>query len=143
MEHSRPTQVSGLDTVSGFEVIDTILRESEAGETVAALSEKYKVPPGVIYQWRALFLPAFKHQQQLKELEEENVRLRQFITDAMADGIAAKAHILNQITSNIKERIRPRGTQHSKLHSSDDPNGNGIEAVERRDSLSSVDPDPE
>ena len=142
MEHSRPTQVSGLDTVSGFEVIDTILRESEAGETVAALSEKYNVPPGVIYQWRALFLPAFKHQQQLKELEEENVRLRQFITDAMADGIAAKAHILSQITSNLKERTRPRGVQDRDPRPSDHPDGSGIEATERHDSLGSVDPKP-
>lgn len=140
MERSRPTQVSDLSTLSGFEVIDTILRESEAGETVAALSEKYNVPPGVIYQWRALFLPAFKHQQQLKELEEENVRLRQFITDAMADGIAAKAHILGQITSNLKERTRPRGAQNERLRSSEHPNSNGIEAVDESNLLGPVDP---
>jgi transposase-like protein len=140
MERSRPTQVSDLSTLSGFEVIDTILRESEAGETIAALSEKYNVPPSVIYQWRALFLPAFKHQQQLKELEEENVRLRQFITDAMADGIAAKAHILSQITSNIKERIRPRGAQNERLRSSEHPNSNDIEALDESNLLDPVDP---
>jgi transposase-like protein len=86
MEHSRPRQDDNVESSSGFDFIDEILRESDAGVTVAALAEKYNVPRGIIYQWKALFLPTFKHNQRLKALEEENAQLRQFITEAMSDG---------------------------------------------------------
>jgi LysM repeat protein len=142
MERIHPTQEGTVDTFSGFEVIDTILHEVEAGETVAAISEKYNLPAGVIYQWKALFFPAFKHQQQLKALEEENARLKQFITDAMADGLAAKAHILSQINSGLRGRIRPRGMHDHEQSSSEYPDGEDNEPVGRRDSLGSVDPKP-
>jgi hypothetical protein len=122
MQRKHPSQEIATDTHSEFDIIDTILQESEAGVSVAALSEKYNLPPGAIYQWRALFLPGFKHQQRVKTLEEENAQLKKFITDAMADGIAAKAHVLSQINSNLRGRIRPRGPQESNLPSSDDPN---------------------
>ncbi|EIM28026.1 helix-turn-helix domain-containing protein [Microvirga lotononidis] len=108
MERSHSKHADNDESFSGFDQIDAVLRDSADGTDVAVIAEKYNLPVSIIYQWRALFLPGFKHRQQLKALEEENAQLKQFITDAMSDGIAAKAHILNQLNSNLRERIRPR-----------------------------------
>ncbi|ANY77109.1 hypothetical protein BB934_01815 [Microvirga ossetica] len=140
MEQFHQKRDDNAESSSGFEFIDAILRESDAGVTVDTLSEKYNVPVGVIYQWRALFLPSFKHSQRLKELEEENEQLRRFITDAMSDGLAARADILSQINSNLRGRIRPRGAQNETLRSSDHPSSNDIKAFDKSNALDAIDP---
>jgi hypothetical protein len=49
---------------------------------------------------------------------------------------AAKAHILSQINSDLRGRIRPRGTKDQEKRPSDNLEGNGTEKVEKRTSVS-------
>jgi hypothetical protein len=126
MKSPDPRQESDQESPSGFKVIDSILRDSEAGETAAVLSEKYNVPPSVIYHWRALFLPAFKHQQRVMELEQEIAQMKQFVADAMADGLAARAHVQGQIASGSRSIIRPLGARNCEQPNSECSDGGSV-----------------
>jgi putative transposase len=73
------------------EQIIGILKEHEAGVSVADLCRKYGVSDAGIYKWKAKFggmdvLEA----KRLRTLEDENTRLKRLLADAMLDNAVLK-----------------------------------------------------
>lgn len=68
-----------------------ILKEHEAGASIADLCRKHGVSDASIYKWKAKFggLEA-SEAKQLKTLEDENTRLKRLVADAMLDNAALK-----------------------------------------------------
>lgn len=68
-----------------------ILKEHEAGATVADLSRRNGVSEQSIYRWKAKFGGMdVSDAERLKELEHENSRLKRLLADAMLDNAALK-----------------------------------------------------
>ncbi|KWV54629.1 transposase [Bradyrhizobium macuxiense] len=73
------------------EQILEILREHEAGASVADLCRKHGVSDACIYKWKAKFNGMeISEAKQLKRLEDENTRLRRLLADAMLEYAALK-----------------------------------------------------
>ncbi|MGY4403735.1 putative transposase [Bradyrhizobium sp. USDA 3315] len=73
------------------EQIIGILKEHEAGVSVASLCRKHGVSYGSIYNWKARFGGMeVSEVQRLKTLEHENSRLKRLLTDTMLDNAALK-----------------------------------------------------
>jgi putative transposase len=73
------------------EQIIAILKEHEAGVAVAELCRKHGVSDASIYKWKAKFGGMeVSEARRLKQLEDENVRLKRLLADAMLDNTALK-----------------------------------------------------
>jgi len=66
--------------------IAEILKEAEAGVAVAEVARKHAISPATFYQWRAKFGGmAVSDMQRLRELEQENARLKQMYANLSLD----------------------------------------------------------
>jgi putative transposase len=73
------------------EQIIGILKEHEAGVSVADLCRKHGVSDGSIYKWKAKYGGMdVSEAKRLRTLEEENTRLKRLLADAMLDNVALK-----------------------------------------------------
>ncbi|MER8473874.1 IS3 family transposase [Mesorhizobium sp. M1328] len=73
------------------EQIIGILKEHEAGVSVADLCRKHGVSDASIYNWKARFGGMdVSEARRLKALEDENTRLKRLLADAMLDNAALK-----------------------------------------------------
>ncbi len=73
------------------EQIIAILREQEAGVTVAELCRKHGVSSPTFYKWKAKFGGLeVSEARRLKALEDENAKLKRMLADAMLDNLALK-----------------------------------------------------
>jgi putative transposase len=64
------------------EQIIAILREARAGVKLSELSRKYGVSEGTIYNWKAKYDDlTISEARRLKQLEEENGRLKHIVAD--------------------------------------------------------------
>ena len=73
------------------EQIIGILKEHEAGVSVADLCRKHGVSDASIYKWKAKFGGMdVSEAKRLKSLEDENARLKRLLADAMLDNAALK-----------------------------------------------------
>jgi putative transposase len=72
------------------EQIIGILKEHEAGVSVADLCRKHGVSDASIYKWKAKFGGMEVSDKRLKALEDENTRLKRLLADAMLDNVALK-----------------------------------------------------
>jgi putative transposase len=73
------------------EQIIGILKEHEAGVSVADLCRKHGVSDASIYNWKARFGGMdVSEARRLKALEDENARLKRLLADAMLDNAALK-----------------------------------------------------
>lgn len=73
------------------EQIIAILKEHEAGVPVAELCRKHGVSDASIYKWKAKFGGMeVSEAKKLKQLEDENARLKRLLADAMLDNTALK-----------------------------------------------------
>jgi putative transposase len=73
------------------EQIIGILKEHEAGVSVADLCRKHGVSDASIYKWKAKFGGLeVSEAKRLKTLEDENTRLKRLLDDAMRDNPALK-----------------------------------------------------
>lgn len=73
------------------EQIIGILKEHEAGVSVAELCRKHGVSDASIYNWKARFGGMdVSEARRLKALEDENIRLKRLLADAMLDNAALK-----------------------------------------------------
>ena len=73
------------------EQIIAILKEHEAGVAVAELCRKHGVSDASIYKWKAKFGGMeVSEAKRLKQLEDENGRLKRLLADAMLDNTALK-----------------------------------------------------
>ena len=71
--------------------IIAILKEHEAGVSVADLCRKHGVSDASIYNWKARFGGMdVSEARRLKALEDENTRLKRLLADAMLDNAALK-----------------------------------------------------
>ena len=68
-----------------------VLKEHEAGVSVADLCRKHGVSDASIYNWKARFGGMeVSEARRLKALEDENARLKRLLADAMLDNAALK-----------------------------------------------------
>ena len=73
------------------EQIIGILKEHEAGISVADLCRKHGVSDASIYKWKAKYGGIdVSEARRLKTLEDENTRLKRLLADAMLDNAALK-----------------------------------------------------
>lgn len=73
------------------EQIIGILKEHEAGVSVADLCRKHGVSDASIYNWKVRFgRMDVSEARRLKALEDENTRLKRLLADAMLDNAALK-----------------------------------------------------
>jgi putative transposase len=73
------------------EQIIGILKEHEAGISVADLCRKHGVSDASIYKWKAKFGGMeVSEAKRLKTLEDENTKLKRMLADAMLDNVALK-----------------------------------------------------
>jgi putative transposase len=72
--------------------IIAILREAQAGVKLSELSRKYGVSEGTIYNWKARYGDlTISEARRLKQLEEENGRLKHIVAEQALDIQALKA----------------------------------------------------
>jgi putative transposase len=73
------------------EQIIGILKEHDAGVSIADLCRKHGVSDASIYNWKARFGGMdVSEARRLKALEDENARLKRLLADAMLDNAALK-----------------------------------------------------
>ena len=73
------------------EQIIAILKEHEAGVSVADLCRKHGVSDASIYKWKARFGGMdVSEAKRLRALEDENGKLKRMLADAMLDNVALK-----------------------------------------------------
>ena len=73
------------------EQIIGILKEHEAGVSVADLCRKHGVSDASIYKWKAKFGGMeVSDAKRLRALEDENGKLKRMLADAMLDNVALK-----------------------------------------------------
>ena len=73
------------------EQIIGILKEHEAGVSVADLCRKHGVSDASIYKWKAKFGGMdVSDARRLRTLEDENTKLKRLLADAMLDNSALK-----------------------------------------------------
>jgi len=73
------------------EQIIGILKEHEAGVSVADLFRKHGVSDASIYKWKAKFGGMdVSEAKKLRALEDENGKLKRMLADAMLDNVALK-----------------------------------------------------
>jgi putative transposase len=73
------------------ERIIAILKEHEAGASVPALSRRYAVAENTIYRWKAKFGGMeVSDARRLRELEQENRKLKHLLAEAELDKAALK-----------------------------------------------------
>ena len=73
------------------EQIIGILKEHEAGVSVAELCRKHGVSDASIYKWKAKFGGMdVSEARRLRTLEDENTKLKRLLADAMLDNSALK-----------------------------------------------------
>jgi len=68
-----------------------ILKEQEAGVSVADLCRKHSISDAGIYKWKAKFGGMeVSEAKRLKTLEDDNTRLKRLLADAMLDNATLK-----------------------------------------------------
>jgi len=73
------------------EQIIQVLKEGEAGSTVADLCRKYGISEATYYNWKAKYAGmTVSDLRRLKSLEEENRRLKQIVAEQALDNRALK-----------------------------------------------------
>ena len=73
------------------EQILSILRLAEAGQTVAEVCRKHGISEGTYYRWKAQYGGLETSQlRRLRQLEEENRRLKHIVADLTLDNTALK-----------------------------------------------------
>src|SRR6202165_4533599 len=87
------------------EQIIGILKEHEAGVSVADLCRKHGVSDASIYKWKAKFGGMeVSEAKRLKTLEDENTRLKRLLADAMLDNAALKDPLGKEMVTPAAER---------------------------------------
>ncbi len=80
------------------EQIIGILKEAEAGIVVTELCRKYGISDATYYNWKAKYGGMTTSEvRRLRQLEEENRRLKQLVADLTLDNQALKAVISKNV----------------------------------------------
>jgi putative transposase len=98
------------------EQIIGILNEQEAGAKVADLARKYGTSDATFYKWKAKYSGMeVSGAKRLKQLEEENARLKKLLADQILDTAALR----ELLQKNGRARHQARGSRASA--GSDEP----------------------
>ncbi len=88
-----------------------ILREQEAGLSTAEVCRKHGISSATFYAWKAKFGGMdVSEAKRLKELEDENAKLKRLLADAMLDNAALK----DLLEKNCDARRQARGCRSSR-----------------------------
>jgi putative transposase len=75
----------------GEEQIVRILREIEGGKTVASVCQEYSVSEQTVYRWKSKYGGLSESEvKRLKDLTDENARLKRLLAETMLDNAALK-----------------------------------------------------
>ncbi len=77
------------------EQIIAILKENEAGAKPADLCRKYGMSEATIYNWKAKY-GSLAEVKRLRNLEDENAKLKELLADIMLDNAALKDLLLKK-----------------------------------------------
>lgn len=77
------------------EQIIAILKEHEAGARPADLCRKYGMSEATVYNWKAKY-GGLAEVKRLKNLEDENAKLKELLADIMLDNAALKDLLLKK-----------------------------------------------
>ena len=73
------------------EQIIAVLREHEAGAKAADLARKHGISEGTLYNWKAKYGGLeVSEAKRLRQLEDENAKLKRLLADAMLDASALR-----------------------------------------------------
>ncbi len=73
------------------EQIISILNQADAGQPVAQLCREHAVSEATFYRWKSTYGGLEVNEaRRLKQLEEENTRLKRLLAEAMLDNAALK-----------------------------------------------------
>jgi putative transposase len=73
------------------EQIVAVLREQEAGVSTVDVCRKHGISSATFYAWKAKFGGMdVSEAKRLKQLEDENAKLKRLLADAMLDNVALK-----------------------------------------------------
>jgi putative transposase len=76
------------------EEIIRILKEREAGATMADLCQKHRISAATFYVWRSRLGGVNAHDtQRLRQIEDENRRLKELVADLSLDRESLRAEI--------------------------------------------------
>jgi len=91
---SCPLLTSGVKTRYSEEQIIGVLKEAEAGIPITELCRKYGISDATYYNWKARYGGmTTSEMRRLRQLEDENRRLKQLVADLTLDNQALKAVI--------------------------------------------------
>jgi putative transposase len=80
-----------------------ILEQREAGAKMADLSKEHGVSPATIYRWRSRFTVLDAGEaQRLRQIEDENMRLKQLVADLSLDREALRAAVRRSSSQSFK-----------------------------------------
>ncbi|WP_407702708.1 IS3 family transposase [Sulfurivirga caldicuralii] len=83
-----------------IEKIILILKENEAGVPVVQLARQHGVAAGTIHRWKSKYGGMdVSEAKRLKELEEENAKLKKLLADTMLDNMALKDVLSKKVVS--------------------------------------------
>lgn len=73
------------------EQINAVRREHEAGAKTADLARKHAISEATLYNWKARFGGMeVSEAKRLKQLEDENAKLKRLLADTMLDNVVLK-----------------------------------------------------
>ena len=75
------------------EEIASILKQHEAGLTAAEICRQYGISSQTLYRWKSKYAVGTPEVKRLKQLEDENRRLKQMVADQALDMQAMKTII--------------------------------------------------
>jgi putative transposase len=88
------------------EQIVAILKEQEAGMPTVEVCRRHGVSPATFYKWKAKFGGLeVSEAKRLRQLEDENVKLKKLLAEAMLDNA-----MLKEITAKNGSARRPTGS---------------------------------
>ena len=94
------------------EQIIAVLKEGEAGASVAELCRKHGMSEGSYYNWKAKYAGlTVSELKRLKFLEEENRRLKQVVAEQALDNRALKEITLKKL---LKPKVKPLAVSHAR-----------------------------
>jgi putative transposase len=87
------------------EQIIGVLREHEAGAKTADLARKHGVSEATLYNWKAKYAGMdVSEAKRLKQLEDENARLKKLLADQMLDAAALRELLAKKMVGPAAKR---------------------------------------
>jgi putative transposase len=90
--------------------VAAILKQAETGRKVAVLCREHGVSEQTFYRWKARYAPGAQSFKRLRDLEDENLRLKQLVADQALQLHALREHA-NETNSPRKAESKARNAR--------------------------------